>query len=134
MGIARGPDGRRMGAGAGMRLNEISYDGRRPVDGYGPGFFRIGGEVWRGPVMVLPAGPSAWGGYGETAALVAAAAEVDVVLVGTGAAPAHLPGDFRAALEAAGIGVEAMASPAACRTYNMLLAEGRRVGLALLPV
>jgi uncharacterized protein len=117
-----------------MRLNEIRYDGRRPVDGYGPGFFRIGGAVWRGPVTLLPAGPAAWGGYDETAALVAAAAEVDVLLVGTGAAPAHLPAAFRATLEAAGIGVEAMASPAACRTYNLLLAEGRRVGLALIPV
>jgi uncharacterized protein len=37
-------------------------------------------------------------------------------------------------LEEAGMGVEAMASPAACRTYNVLLAEGRRVALALLPV
>jgi uncharacterized protein len=117
-----------------MRLNEIRLDGRRPVDGYGPGFFRIGGEVRRGPVLVLPSGVTGWGGYGETAALAAAAAEVDVVLVGTGAAPAHLPEAFRATLEAAGIGVEAMASPAACRTYNLLLAEGRRVALALLPV
>nr|MCU0854979.1 Mth938-like domain-containing protein [Paracoccaceae bacterium] len=33
-----------------------------------------------------------------------------------------------------GMGVEAMASPAACRTYNVLLSEGRRVALALLPV
>jgi uncharacterized protein len=45
-----------------------------------------------------------------------------------------VPGGFRAALEGAGMGVEAMASPAACRTYNVLLSEGRRVALALLPV
>jgi len=37
-------------------------------------------------------------------------------------------------LEAAGLGVETMASPAACRTYNVLLSEGRRIALALLPV
>ena len=53
---------------------------------------------------------------------------------GTGAEIAHVPAGLRAALEAAGLGVEAMASPAACRTYNVLLAEGRRVGVALLPV
>jgi uncharacterized protein len=57
-----------------------------------------------------------------------------VLFVGTGAEIAHVPPAFRAALEAAGPGVEAMASPAACRTYNVLLSEGRRVGLALLPV
>jgi uncharacterized protein len=33
-----------------------------------------------------------------------------------------------------GLGVEVMSSPAACRTYNVLLSEGRRVALALLPV
>ena len=40
----------------------------------------------------------------------------------------------RAALEAAGAGVELMATPSACRTYNVLLAEGRRIAAALIPV
>mgnify|MGYP006155089711 CR=1 FL=1 len=40
----------------------------------------------------------------------------------------------RAALEGAGIGVEVMSSPAACRTYNVLLGEGRLIAAALLPV
>jgi len=62
------------------------------------------------------------------------AKDLDVVLVGTGANIAHIPADFRTALEAAGIGVEIMNSPTACRTYNILLSEGRRIGLALLPV
>ena len=117
-----------------MRLNEIRYDGARPVDGYGPGFFRIGGEVWEGAVVVLPSGVASWGGYDDAAALIAAAGLLDVIFVGTGAEVAHVPAAFRAAVEAAGIGVEATASPAACRTYNVLLSEGRRVGLALLPV
>jgi uncharacterized protein len=59
---------------------------------------------------------------------------VDVVFVGTGAQIAHLPQDFRKSLDDAGIGVESMASPAACRTYNVLLSEGRRVAVALIPV
>ena len=57
-----------------------------------------------------------------------------MLFVGTGAEIAHVPGGLPGALEEAGIGVEAMASPAACRTYNVLLSEGRRVALALLPV
>ena len=44
------------------------------------------------------------------------------------------PASLRARLEEVGLGVEAMNSPAACRTYNVLLAEGRRVAVALLPV
>ncbi len=117
-----------------MRLNEIRYTDSRPVDGYGPGFFRIAGDVVQGPVVVLPTGVAAWGGYDDVEGLIAAASGLDVLFVGTGAEIAHIPAAFRAALEDAGIGVESMSSPAACRTYNVLLSEGRRVGLALIPV
>lgn len=115
-----------------MRMNEVTYTNAKPVDGYGPGFFRIGGEVIKGPVVVLPEGATPWGGYDDTDAL--AKADVDVIFVGTGAEIAHVPAGFRDVLEQAGLGVEAMASPAACRTYNVLLSEGRRVALALIPV
>lgn len=117
-----------------MRLNEISYTDAKPVEGYGPGFFRIGGEVFEGPVVVGPQGTTAWGGYEDTETLVVLASEIDVLFVGTGAEIAHLPVTARETLEAAGMGVEVMASPAACRTYNILLSEGRRIALALLPV
>jgi len=117
-----------------MRLTEIQYDNAKPIDGYGPGFFRIGGDVYEGAITVLPSGIAAWGGYAETETLIAAADTIDVLFVGTGAEIAHIPADFRAALEDAGIGVEAMGSPAACRTFNVLLSEGRRVALALYPV
>ena len=117
-----------------MRLTEISYSDAVPVDGYGPGFFRIGGRVHHGAVVLLPSGVDAWGGFDDAETLLAASGAIDVLFVGTGAEIAHLPGALRARLEAAGIGVETMNSPAACRSYNVLLSEGRRVGLALLPV
>jgi|TARA_R110000787_G_scaffold181302_5_gene293434 uncharacterized protein len=117
-----------------MRLTEITYDNAKPIDGYGPGFFRIGGKVIEGAVTVMPSGIANWGGYDDTAALLDMADKVDVIFVGTGAEIAHPPAAFRQTLEAAGLGVEAMASPAACRTYNVLLSEGRRVALALFPV
>lgn len=117
-----------------MRLNEITFTDARPVDGYGPGFFRIAGEVHEGPVAVLPAGVRPWGGMEDAGTLLAAADTLDVIFIGTGAEIAHIPGALRSALEAAGLGVETMNSPAACRTYNVLLSEGRRVGLALIPV
>lgn len=117
-----------------MRLNEIAYNDAQPVEGYGPGFFRIGGKVINGAVIAGPKGTVAWGGLHDTGSLLALAAEVDVIFVGTGTDIAHLPGDLLAQLHDAGVGVEAMASPAACRTYNILLSEGRRIALALIPV
>jgi len=117
-----------------MRLNEVVFTDAKPVDGYGPGFFRIGGEVFEGAIVALPSGVAPWGGYEDAQTLLDAAKDLDVFFVGTGADIAHLPADLRTKLEDAGVGVEVMASPTACRTYNILLSEGRRVGLALLPV
>lgn len=115
-------------------MNEITYPDGRPVDGYGPGFFRIGGEVHSGPVLVSNAGAARWGGLGDEAPLRALAGQVDVLFIGTGPEIAHIPAGLRAGLEQAGLGVETMASPAAARTFNVLLGEGRRVAAALLPV
>jgi uncharacterized protein len=118
-----------------MRLNEVVYSTGVPVDGYGPGVFRVGGEARPGALLILPErGASAWGGFEDLAPILAAADRVDVLLLGTGAEIAHPPAEMRERLEAAGVGVEAMASPAACRSYNVLLGEGRRVALAALPV
>ncbi len=117
-----------------MRLNEITYNNAVPVDGYGPGFFRIGGQVYEGAVLTSPTGTSDWGGYDDDAQLLELSDHVDVLFIGTGPDLAHIPSGLRTVLENAGIGVEIMNSPAACRTYNVLLSEGRRVALALLPV
>lgn len=117
-----------------MRLNEIQYTDAKPIDGYGPGFFRIGGEVVEGSLLVTATGIAPWGGYDDLESLLTLAGSIDVVFVGTGAETAHPPREFRVALEQASIGMEAMNSPSACRTYNVLLSEGRRVALAVLPV
>lgn len=117
-----------------MRLNEVEFSDVKPIDGYGPGFFRIGGEVWSGAVLTGAFGTSPWGGYEDLAALLVLKEKVDVIFVGTGAEIAHIPTDLREVLETEGLGVEAMASPAAARTYNVLISEGRRVAAALLPV
>lgn len=117
-----------------MRLNEITYNNATPVDGYGPGFFRLGGQVHQGAVLTGPSGTRTWGGYDDQTSLLDLTGQVDVLLVGTGAELSHIPAALRSALEDAGIGVEIMNSPAACRTYNVLLSEGRRIALAVLPV
>ena len=120
-----------------MHLNEINLTGRLPVDSYGAGGFRIDDEWHSGSVVLSPGGL-----HGFTAPvdledlvpLVAQAAEIDVVLIGQGAEIAPLAAPLRVALEEARLGVEIMSTASACRTYNMLLAEDRRVAVVLVAV
>ncbi|WP_138422913.1 Mth938-like domain-containing protein [Maritimibacter alexandrii] len=117
-----------------MQMHEITYGQAMPVESYGPGFFRVAGDVIRGPMLATGKRAVSWGGLDDVDALLALATDVDVLFLGMGPEMAFAPKDMQSALEAAGIGVEAMATPAACRTYNITLSEGRRVALAVLPV
>jgi hypothetical protein len=119
---------------ADIRMTEITYGSALAIEGYGPGFFRVGRHVLRGACLVTPWNAGPWGGLGDWDAPLSLQGKIDVLIVGTGAEIAHLPADFRAAFEGVGIGVEAMNSPAAARTYNVLLGEGRRIAVCLLTV
>lgn len=117
-----------------MRLTEITYGAALAIEGYGPGFFRVGPHVMRGAALVTPWDAGPWGGLEDSAAPLALAGRIDVLLIGLGPDIRPVPAAFREALEAQGIGVEPMNSPAACRTYNVLLGEGRRIAACLLPM
>jgi len=117
-----------------MRLTEISYGQALAIEGYGPGFFRVGTHVLRGACLITPWGAGPWGGVADAGPVLALIGRIDVLFVGMGAEIAQVPRAFRQPIEAAGIGVEVMNSPAACRTYNVLLGEGRRIAAALLPM
>lgn len=124
-----------------MRVSEIDYEGPRPIDSYGGGGFRIAGAFHEGGLVKTPEAMARWPvrrpsdmTEADFAPVLAAAGAIDVLLVGMGEEIAALPGPIRAALEGAGIGVEAMSTASACRTYNVLLAEDRRVAAALIAV
>ena len=117
------------------------YPGRAPIDAYGNGGFRFAEMSHRGSILCLPSGIYAWQPGSpdeiETAALAPVLAErdaLDLLMLGTGRR-SQLPGaEVRRAFDAAGVALEAMDTGAACRTYNVLLGEGRPVGAALLAV
>lgn len=115
-----------------MRLTEVTYGSAQPIEGYGPGFFRVGNHVLRGTCLVTPWDAGPWGGTEDTDTLLTLAGRIDVLLFGMGPQITPVPRNLREALEGAGIGLEPMNSPAACRTYNVLLGEGRRIAAALL--
>ncbi len=117
-----------------MRLTEITYGSALAIESYGPGFFRVGTHVLRGPSLVTPWDAGIWGGLDDIAAPLSLAGRIDVLLLGMGPDISPVPKAFREAMDAAGIGLEPMNSPAACRTYNVLLGEGRRIAACLLPM
>ncbi len=120
-----------------MRMIEIDYQAQPPIDGYGPGGFRVAGAWHEGGLILLTDGAHPMAGPPDLAALdpvLAIADLLDVLLIGQGADIAPLAPEARMALEAAGLGYEIMSTPSACRTYNVLLIENRRVAAALVPL
>ncbi len=117
-----------------MRISEAHFPNGVPIDSYGPGFFRVAGEVLTGPLALVPEGPVDWPGLPEVGCFLERCDRIDVLFVGMGAEIAILDKGVRQRLESAGIGVEVMTTPSACRTYNVLLTEGRRIAAALMPI
>lgn len=117
-----------------MKLSEMPIPEGLAVDGYGPGFFRLGGALHDGPVLVAEGTVIDWSGVTDPDPLFALVGRIDVLLVGTGDTLAPLPDRLQPRLEEAGLGVEIMSTPSAARGYNVLLSEGRRVAVALVPV
>lgn len=108
------------------------------VTGVGPGWVRIHAEVYRQSLVLAPdAVFTPW-----TKATFDALTEDDfarvldvaptIVIFGSGARLRFPHPRLTWPLVAAGIGIETMDTPAACRTYNVLAAEGRRVAAALI--
>lgn len=122
-----------------MTRASARYPGRAPIDAYGNGGFRFAEMSHRGAILCLPSGVYAWEPASpvDVASFAPVLAEKDalhVLLFGTGAKQVFPATDVRRAFAEAGVGLEAMTTGAACRTYNILLAEGRLVGAALIPV
>lgn len=110
-----------------------------PIDGYRDNFFHFAGMSHAGSILALPSGVRPWAvaAFREVdaqalAPILAEAPAVELLFLGTGRDPAHLKEPLKALLRAAGLRFELMPTPAAAATYNVLLAEGRPVGAALI--
>lgn len=114
---------------------------RQVIQSYGPGRFKVSNVVFEHAVLVLPDRTLRWQaaspadiGVETLAPLGETAGAVDILLIGGGPRAPYLTEELRAWLRGGGIVVEAMDTGAACRTYGILVAEGRKVAAALLPV
>jgi uncharacterized protein len=118
----------------------ISAD-QQVIQSYGEGRFRISGTVYEQAVIVLPSGTHLWAATGPVSALgvgdfdmlIRQKDNLDVVLCGSGKTGERPGAALRQALKNAGLNVDYLDTGAACRTYSVLMAEGRRVAAALLP-
>lgn len=142
-----------------MLLQKETSPGLNTVTAYGEGYIEINGERYRHPVRFSPEGPvEPWSiehagqltiaALREIAGIEQAEADplafldgettqapsgVEIVLIGTGTRQVMLERSLAAPLLRMGIGVEAMSTQAAARTYNILMSEGRRVVAAMIP-
>lgn len=125
----------------GIIIREQHFPGRAPVDAYGNGGFRFADMGHRGSILCLPSGIHGWRQEERDALspeaferVIAEAAGIEVLLVGTGSVLRPLPRETRERLKAAGISADPMSTGAAVRTFNILLAEERAVAAALIAV
>ena len=117
------------------------FPGRAPIDSYGNGGFRFAQMSHKGSLLLLPSGIKAWAPTGPRevtlesfAPLIAEKTSIEVLLYGSGSTQVFPARSLREALADLGLHIETMSTGAACRTYNLLLGEGRAVAAAVLKV
>jgi uncharacterized protein len=124
-----------------MDVTPLIPSGNQIIESYGPSRFRVSGRTFRGSILVFTDRTTEWNS-GSLEGLTqeslgpvmeaGRAGKVELLILGCGTRMALLPGALRTALREVGIVIEPMDTGAACRTYNVLMAEGRKVAAALI--
>ncbi len=121
-----------------MRFSLESDLNRYSITGYGPDWVRVNQQEFRRSVIVTPErlvsdwAPRTFGDLAEPHFEAIAELELEIVLLGTGRRQRFPHPSLTRSLLERGVGVEIMDTAAACRTYNIVMLEGRRVAAALL--
>jgi len=124
-----------------MDLTPLVPEDRKLVESYGEEGFKVSGEWFAGPILLLPTRVVPWQAPEDPktlepqhfAPLFELGEPPEILLIGLGAKGFLPPRALRDALREKGPVPDAMATGPACRTYNVLLAEGRKVAAALYP-
>lgn len=121
-----------------MQIRLDMPSGHNVIRAYARGQVTVNQQIFRASLLVTPQRvvadwpPQSFGALEPAHFEPVAALEPEIVLLGTGARLRFPPAGLIQPLARAGIGFEVMDTGAACRTYNVLMAEGRRVVAALL--
>lgn len=124
-----------------MDVTPLIPAGRKIIQSYSANGFKVNGTLYPSAIIVMPEQIMVWDFSGAFAdlseesfsSLFPFSETIDVFLLGAGAQGAFMPPALRQSLKDRGLKADVMDSGAACRTYNVLMAEGRRVAAALLP-
>jgi uncharacterized protein len=125
-----------------LDISPLIPTGRQVIQGYRGGIFRISQIDYKGPVIVLPDHTVDWPAPAFADLAIAdfdpilgpgTETAVQVLLLGCGDKMLLPPPPLRKAFKDRGIVIEPMDTGAACRTFNVLMGEDRRVAAALLP-
>jgi uncharacterized protein len=124
-----------------MEITPLIPKGRQVLTGYGGGGFKINNELVQGSQLIFPERLLAWDvqdpsqiTYESLLPVLEPEGEVELLLVGTGKSMALFDPVLRQRLKDRRIAVDVMDTGAACRTYNVLLAEERKVAAAIIAV
>lgn len=124
-----------------MARARAHFPGQPPIDAYGNGGFRFADMSHRGSLHFLPSGVTEWQArfadgleVADFAVVFNESSALELLLLGCGAEIVLPSKALRQAFTDHGIGLDPMSTGAAARTYNILLAEGRRVGASLIAV
>lgn len=121
-----------------MKLHRDSTDGHYSFTGYGDDYVAINGKNHQGNLVLLPRRliqdwtDATFDSLTQADFDFLAELKMEIMILGTGAKQRFPHPQLLQGLMRAGIGLEVMNTQAACRTYNILVAEGRSVGCALL--
>jgi uncharacterized protein len=120
-------------------LTPLVPAGRQMIDRYGEDRFTVSGTVHHGSIIVFTDHTLAWPVRAITEVtldslqpILAVRESLEVVLLGCGARLTQIPRELRQMLRQSGFAAELMDTGAACRTYNVLAAEERKVAAALI--
>jgi uncharacterized protein len=124
-----------------MDITPIIPSGKNIIKAYGNMGFKINDTEYHSSLIVLPNKISAWNITSPAQIAIDPlqfalenAANIEILLIGCGEVHMALPPEISQHFNQMNIGVEIMTTGAACRTYNVLLSEGRDVAAALMAV
>lgn len=122
-----------------MDITPLVPEDRQIVQSYGSGRFKVSHIDYQGSIIVLPRKTLSWNilvpdeiSFESLSIVIEEEPRIEILLIGCGKVMKLLPRNLMKELRHIGLAVDTMDTGAACRTYNVLAAEGRRVAAGMI--